>query len=153
MYLDTCRTNNNQTNAAVINMKKFLSMAVLFSVFGPMALGQTNYECIVDRVTGFHEDSATGDWNQTTFLPGERFSIVEIREDVYQADRIDDSRPWSAICLQRSGQSTDSFTCRQGTNEIHFNRKELRFISFRYFGYWNGSSDSVSMAIGKCGVS
>lgn len=131
-------------------MKKIIFLAAVLAAFVPAARGDTTYECIVDLVTGFHHDSATDSWSQADFLPGERFAIVEIEKDVYRADRIDEGRPWSAICLHRSGPADGSFTCRQGTNELHFNRKELRFVSFRYFGFWSGSNDSLSMAIGKC---
>ena len=131
-------------------MKKILLMAASLIGLATAAHGETNYECIVDLVTGFHHDANTDAWNEASFLPGERFAITAIEGGVYKAERIDEHRRWSALCEQRSDQTEDSFSCRKGTNELHFNRKELRFTAFRYFGFWNGSNDSLSIAIGRC---
>ena len=96
-----------------------------------------------DLVTGFHHNSDRDTWQHATFLPGERFSISEFRPEIYNAERLDSQNSWSAICTLRKDQSDDSFSCRDRTNEFHFHRKELRFTAFRYFGYWNGSKDSL----------
>ena len=133
-------------------MKKILLLTCFLAGLASAADDENNYECIADMVTGFHHDAQTGAWNQATFLPGERFAITRLSDEIYKAERIDENSSWSAICQRRSDQSEDSFSCRQGTNELHFNRKALRFTAFRYFGYWNGSQDSLSIAIGRCAV-
>lgn len=133
-------------------MKKTLLAAAFFFGMASFANGETNYVCIVDLVTGFHHDESTDTWNEASFLPGERFAITQLRDNAYEVERIDEHRQWTAMCVQRSDEADGSFSCRNGTDELHFNRKELRFTSFRYYGFWNGSNDSLSIAIGRCAV-
>ena len=114
------------------------------------AIADTGYVCIADHVSGFHHNADRDTWEQATFLPGERFLISEIRQDIYKVETTDEHNGWSAICTLRPDQTDDSFTCEKGTTELHFNRREMRFTSFRYFGFWNGSNDSLSITIGKC---
>ena len=122
----------------------------MLMIFSSTAIAENNYLCITDLVSGFNHAADRDTWEQTTFLPGQRFSITEIQPDTYQAEKVDKQNPWSAICLPRRDQTDDSFSCESRTTELHFNRKELRFTLFRYFGYWNGSRDSLSISIGTC---
>jgi len=111
-----------------------------------------NYLCIADNVTGFSLDPATGSWNRASFLPGERFQITETSQGGYSLEKLDEILPWSADCRHRDDLDSDSYTCETGTNTVHFNRRELRFAAFRYYGYWTGSNDSMSISIGSCYV-
>jgi len=129
--------------------KKALLLATL-SFFSGSAIADAGYVCIADLVTGFHHNTERDTWENAVFLPGERFLISEVRQDVYKVATAGERNAWSTICTLRTDQSDDSFSCASGTNELHFNRSELRFTAFRYFGYWNGSNDSLSIAIGKC---
>jgi hypothetical protein len=129
--------------------KKVLALT-FFAFVCSNAVAESDYVCITDFVSGFHYDSDRNNWKHATFLPGERFMIHERSEDAYRVERIDDHSSWSAICTARTDQTEDSFSCTSGTNQFHFNRKQLRFTAFRYFGYWNGSTDSISISIGKC---
>lgn len=129
--------------------KKILLLATLV-FFSTSAIADNSYLCIADLVTGFHHDESHDTWEQSAFLPGERFVLNEERENFYRIERSGDTGSWAAICNSRTDLSEDSITCESGTNQFHFNRKLLRFTSFRYFGYWNGSSDSLSISIGKC---
>lgn len=123
---------------------------ILLTILTNSAAAESNYVCIVDLVSGFHHDMATESWQHATFLPGERFTVSEFSDGTYAVKKMDVQKPWSANCTPRQDQTEDSLSCRSKTNEFHFNRKELRFTAFRYFGYWNGSKDSLSISIGKC---
>ncbi len=129
--------------------KKSLFLATLL-IISNNAIADGGYVCIADLVTGFHHNADRDAWEQATFLPGERFLVREIRQDVYKVETTGERNGWSTICTLRSNQTDESFSCESGTNELHFNRSELRFTAFRYFGYWNGSKDSLSITIGKC---
>lgn len=129
--------------------KKMLALTI-FTLFSTNALADASYLCITDLVSGFHHDENRDNWEHTTFLPGERFAINERRKDVYEVKKLGDERTWSAICTARTDLTDDSFSCTSGTDQFHFNRKLLRFTSFRFFGYWNGSTDSLSISIGQC---
>ena len=122
----------------------------IFTLFSSSTSAEVNYECVTDLVSGFHYDEERYAWEHATFLPGERFLIYERREDTYQVERMDNNSTWSATCTPRTDQTADSFSCMSGADQFHFNRKEMRFTAFRYFGYWNGSTDSLSISIGKC---
>lgn len=128
---------------------KMTSLGFLI-LFATNVLADTSYTCITDKVTGFSQDTEMDDWEFTRFLPGERFLLSHGADDTYELQKLGEQTPWSAICTARHDQTEDSFSCTSRTNEFHFNRKAMRFTSFRYFGYWNGSSDSLSIAIGKC---
>ena len=129
--------------------KNMLTLAT-FVLISNTAIADTGYVCIADLVSGFHHNAERDTWEQATFLPGERFLISEIRQDVYKVETADDRNAWPTFCTLRTDQTSDSFSCESGTNELHFNRSELLFTAFRYFGYWNGSKDSLSITIGKC---
>jgi hypothetical protein len=129
--------------------KKMLSLTI-FTLFSSSAFADVNYLCVADFASGFHYDEDHHAWENATFLPGERFMISERREDNYKVEKIGENSTWSAKCKRRTDQTDDSFSCMSGANQFHFNRKELRFTSFRYFGYWNGSTDSLSISIGRC---
>ncbi len=131
-------------------MNKKILMAAFLALVTAVVHAQSGYLCIVDDVTGFHFDSDRGAWKQASFLPGERFEVTEFSAGVFRVQRLDDTSAWAAVCTRRADQSEDSFSCEAGTDQFHFNRKELRFTSFRYFGYWNGSYDSLSISIGRC---
>jgi hypothetical protein len=130
-------------------IKNLLTLAT-FVFISNTAIADTGYLCIADLVSGFNHNAERGSWEHATFLPGERFLISEVRRDVYKVETTGERNAWSTICTMRTAQSGDSFSCESGTNELHFNRAEQRFTAFRYFGYWNGSRDSVSITIGKC---
>lgn len=129
--------------------RNFFALSFLYcaTVF---ASDESGFLCITDKVTGFHRDEATGGWQQTSFLPGERFLITAVDENRYRIAVEDDIRTWSADCRARTELGEGSFTCESGTDTVHFNKRELKFTAFRYFGYWSGSNDSVSMSIGNC---
>ena len=129
--------------------KKMLALTI-FTLFSTNALADASYLCITDLVSGLHHDEDRDNWEHATFLPGERFTINERRKDVYEVEKLGVERSWPAICTARADQTEDSFSCAIGTDQFHFNRKLLRFTSFRYFGYWNGSTDSLSISIGTC---
>lgn len=129
--------------------KKFLILAITTVLSANTAVADS-YLCITDLVSGFHYDEERASWQQSTFLPGERFEIEERRQDVYVVKKLDAERGWTAQCLARTDLSEDSFSCTSGGNQFHFNRKLLQFTSLRVFGYWNGSHDSLSMSLGKC---
>jgi hypothetical protein len=131
-----------------MNNKSLLLVAII--LMSGNAIADTGFVCIADLVSGFHHNAERDNWEQATFLPGERFLISEIRQDVYKVETPGERNAWSTICTLRTDQTSDSFSCESGTNELHFNRSELRFTAFRYFGYWNGSKDSLSITIGKC---
>ena len=129
--------------------KKMLSLTILI-LYLSSASADVNYECVADLVSGFHYDSELYEWENANFLPGERFVITEHGKDSYRVERLGQDIAWSATCTPRTDQTEDSFSCMGGADQFHFNRKELRFTAFRYFGYWNGSTDSLSISIGKC---
>ena len=129
--------------------KKMLSLTILILYFSS-ASADVNYECVTDLVSGFHYNSEHYEWENANFLPGERFVITEHGKDSYHVERLGQDITWSATCTPRTDQTEDSFSCMEGADQFHFNRKELRFTAFRYFGYWNGSTDSLSISIGKC---
>lgn len=129
--------------------KKMLSLTI-FTLFSTSAFADVNYLCVTDFASGLHYDEDHQAWENATFLPGERFMIRERRQDTYQVEKIGENSTWSAKCTRRTDQTDDSFSCMSGANQFHFNRKEMRFASFRYFGYWNGSTDSLSISIGRC---
>jgi len=131
-------------------MNKKLLALIVVTVFSTNALADASYQCIADLVSGLHHDENRDRWAQANFLPGERFAINEQRKDVYEVKSFSSGGDWSVICLARTELGNDSFSCTSGTNQFHFNRKLLRFTSFRYFGYWNGSTDSLSISIGQC---
>lgn len=131
-------------------MKNAVLGLMILTLLSANAVADTHYLCITDLVSGFHYDEQRNSWNQTTFLPGERFMLREIGDGVFKIEKLDQVRGWTAICDARTDLSDDSFTCASGANQFHFNRKLLQFTSFRYFGYWNGSMDSLSMSLGKC---
>ena len=133
-----------------INKANAVVWPVLFMLLAAPASAQADYLCITEQVTGFSHDVDRDAWVQVNFLPGERFTISARGPGAYQIKKQGEHNIWSAKCTLRDDQSDDSFSCRSGTNELHFNRKTLRFTSMRYFGYWNGSSDSISVAIGRC---
>jgi hypothetical protein len=129
--------------------KKVLALTI-FTLFSANALADASFLCVTDVVSGLHHDEDRDNWEHASFLPGERFAINERRKDVYEVERLGVQRTWPAICTARTDQTDDSFSCAIGTDQFHFNRKLLRFTSVRYFGYWNGSTDSLSISIGTC---
>lgn len=131
-------------------MNKKLLALTIFTLFSNNALASASYLCITDLVSGFYYDEGLAEWQQTTFLPGEKFMVTERRQNVFDVRKLDTERSWSAKCTVRADLTEDSFSCTSGTNQFHFNRKLLRFTSFRLFGYWNGSNDSLSMSVGEC---
>ncbi|MDH3513204.1 MAG: hypothetical protein OER85_20400 [Gammaproteobacteria bacterium] len=132
-----------------MNMKKMLTLVTIMSL-STNTVAAAGFLCITDLVSGFHYDEERATWQQATFLPGERFEINERREGVYELKKLDTEKGWSAQCTARTDLSEDSFSCSSGTNQFHFNKKLLRFTSLRFFGYWNGSNDSLSMSMGQC---
>ena len=122
----------------------------MLTLFSARASADDSYLCITDLVSGFHYSEDHAAWEHAKFLSGEKFVIRKRRADSYQVERVGNNSKWSAKCTHRTDQSNDSFSCVSGTDQFHFNRKELRFTAFRYFGYWNGSTDSLSISIGKC---
>jgi hypothetical protein len=131
-------------------MKKMILPLACSMLLSTNVIAENNYLCITDEVTGFNHDAGMDAWKHTSFVAGQRYRITEIQPNLYQAQKVDEQSPWSAACTPRRDQTDDSFSCENRTTELHFNRKELRFTLFRYFGYWNGSRDSLSMSIGKC---
>jgi hypothetical protein len=132
------------------NMKpEFLALTLLCCVTS-VAGQDESFVCITDKVTGFNYNDSTGGWDTSAFLPGERFRISALGIDSYKIEKLDEFQDWTAACQRRNDLDEDSFTCETGTNAVHFNRKELRFTAFRYFGFWNGSKDSMSISIGSC---
>lgn len=129
--------------------KKLLALMIL-TFLTTNALADSSYLCITDLVSGLHHDENRDIWEHANFLPGERFAIHERRKDIYEVKKLGDERSWSAICTGRTDLADDSFSCTSGTDQFHFNRKLLRFTSVRFFGYWNGSTDSLSISIGQC---
>lgn len=129
--------------------KKMLSLIILVLSFSS-ASADVNYECVTDVVSGIHYNNKFNEWENATYLPGERFVITGRGEDSYQVKRLGLNVSWSAACTPRTEQEEDSFSCMDGAEQFHFNRKELRFTAIRYFGYWNGSTDSLSISIGRC---
>ncbi|MGI9247910.1 MAG: hypothetical protein ACR2QI_02770 [Woeseiaceae bacterium] len=131
-------------------MKKRMLSLTIFTLFSISVYADVSYVCVTDFESGFHYDKDRSAWKNATFLPGERFVINEQREDIYKVEKIGDDSAWSAMCTRRTDKSDDSFSCMSEANQFHFNRKEMRFTAFRYFGYWNGSTDSLSISIGQC---
>jgi hypothetical protein len=131
-------------------MKNSVLSLPIIILFSTSAIAENNYLCITEDVTGFNHQSERDTWEHATFVAGQRYRITEVQADIYQAVRVDEQNPWSAACTPRRDQTDDSFSCENRTTELHFNRKELRFTLIRYFGYWNGSRDSLSLSIGKC---
>ena len=129
--------------------RNFLAFSLLCSAT-VFATDESGFLCITDQVTGFHRDETTGNWQKTSFLPGEKFLITAVDGNRYRIEVEDDIRTWSADCRARTKLDEDSFTCESGTETVHFNKKERKFTAFRYYGYWSGSNDSVSMSIGSC---
>ena len=128
---------------------KMLALTI-FTLFSTNALANASYVCITDLVSGLHYDENGDNWEHANFLPGERFSINERRKDVYEVKKLGDGRTWSAICVAHADLTDDSFICTSGTNQFNFNRELLRFTSIRFYGYWNGSTDGLSISIGRC---
>jgi len=129
--------------------KKLLALTVA-TLFSTNSLADASFQCIVDLVSGLHHDEIRDRWEHANFLLGERFTITEQRKDVYEVKDLGGGGKRSVICTARDDLGDDSFSCMSGTNQFHFNRKLLRFTSIRYFGYWNGSTDSLSVSIGQC---
>ena len=131
-------------------MKKTTLALTVFTLFSTDVLADTSYLCVTDLVSGLRHDENLDNWKHASFLPGERFIINEQRNGVYEVSRLGDEKTWSAICAARADLTDDSFICTSGTDQFNFNRQLLRFTSFRFFGYWNGSTDSLSISIGQC---
>ncbi len=131
-----------------MNMKT-LSLIILIVCFSS-ASADVNYECVTDVVSGVHYNKKFNEWENATYLPGEKFVINKRGDNSYHVKRLGLNISWTAACTPRTDQTEDSFSCMDGTEQFHFNRKELRFTAFRYFGYWNGSNDSLSISIGRC---
>lgn len=131
-------------------MMKTSSLALLSILCCLPAVANVNFECVTDLASGFHYDSELYEWENVNFLAGERFVITEHGKDSYRVNRLGQDTKWSATCTPRTDQTEDSFSCMGGADQFHFNRKEMRFTAFRYFGYWNGSTDSLSISIGRC---
>ena len=129
--------------------KKMLALITLVFCFSS-AFADANYECVTDLVSGIHYNEKFNEWENATYLPGERFVITKRGENSYHVKRLGLNISWSATCTRQTDQTDDSFSCMDGAEQFHFNRKELRFTAIRYFGYWNGSNDSVSISIGRC---
>ncbi len=129
--------------------KKMLALITLVFCFSS-AFADANYECVTDLVSGIHYNEKLNEWENATYLPGERFVITKRGENSYHVRRLGLNISWSATCTRQTDQTEDSFSCMDGAEQFHFNRKELRFTAIRYFGYWNGSNDSVSISIGRC---
>ncbi len=129
--------------------KKLLSLTV-FTLLSTDVLADASYLCITDLVSGLHHDENLDNWKHASFLPGERFTINEQSSGVYEVKKLGDGSTWSAICTARVDLTDDSFVCTSGTDQFNFNRQLLRFTSLRIFGYWNGSTDSLSISIGQC---
>jgi hypothetical protein len=131
-------------------MKTRILALTLLGCAASMAAEHEGFICITDKVNGFNHNPVTDDWEHATFLPGERFQLRATSPDSYQIEKLDELRPWTASCRQRDDLGEDTFSCEFETNAVHFSRKELRFTAFRYFGFWSGSKDSVSVSIGSC---
>ncbi len=129
--------------------KKMLALTICV-LFSTNVLANASYLCITDLASGLHHDENREIWEHANFLPGQRFAINERRNGVYEVKQLGGERPWSAICIARTDLTGDSFICTSGTGQFNFNRQLLRFTSFRFFGYWNGSTDSLSISIGQC---
>ena len=130
---------------------KYKLLAVSILVCATCIAGdQEAYLCITDKVTGFAHNEATGGWDRSSFLPGERFLVSAIDGERYRIERLDDELPWVADCRLRDDIGDDSFTCESGASTVHFNRKTRLFTAVRHFGYWTGSTDSLSMSLGSC---
>jgi hypothetical protein len=80
----------------------------IFTLFSTNAFADGSYECTTDLVSGIHYNKEYREWENATFLPGERFLINEVREGTYQVERMDNKIKWSAVCTPRSDQ-TDRF--------------------------------------------
>jgi hypothetical protein len=130
--------------------KSWIPLLALTCCAAIPALENERFICVADSVTGFNFDDVTDEWDSAAFLPGERFLISGTGADSYKLEKLDDFRSWTASCRLRDDLDEHSYSCESGTNAVHFNRKELRFAAFRYFGYWSGSNDSVSISIGGC---
>ncbi len=131
-----------------MNNGKF-ALVIAYLLFAGVA-SASEYLCVVDAETGFHHDTDREQWKQASFVAGARFSLIALGENSYKASKLGLGSPWSALCRARPEFSDDSFSCESGATAFHFNRSELRFTVFRYFGYWNGGRDSLSVAIGQC---
>ncbi len=129
--------------------KKMLALTV-FTLLSTDVLADAGYLCITDLVSGLHHDENLDNWKHASFLPGERFTINAQSSGVYEVKKSGDGSTWSAICTARVDLTDDSFVCTSGTDQFNFNRQLLRFTSFRFFGYWNGSTDSLSVSMGQC---
>ena len=129
--------------------KKMLALITLVFCFSS-AFADANYECVTDLVSGIHYNEKFNEWENATYLPGERFVITKRGENSYHVKRLGLNISWSATCTRQTDQTDDSFSCMDGAEQFHFNRQELRFTAIRSFGYWNGSNDSVSISIGRC---
>ncbi len=129
--------------------KKMLALTV-FTLLSTDVLADAGYLCITDLVSGLHHDENLDNWKHASFLPGERFTINEQSSGIYEVKKLGDGSTWSAICTARVDLTNDSFVCTSGTDQFNFNRQLLRFTSFRFFGYWNGSTDSLSVSMGQC---
>ncbi len=131
-------------------MTKTMLALTVFTLLSTNVLADASYLCITDLVSGLHHDENIDNWKHANFLPGEKFTIKEQREGVYEVKKLGDESKWSAICTARADLTDDSFICTSGTDQFNFNRQLLRFTSIRYFGYWNGSTDSLSISMGQC---
>lgn len=127
-----------------------IPLILLLCCVPTIAAEPERFLCITDHVTGFSHNEESRDWERSSFLPGERFLITATEPDHYRIEKLDEFRAWSADCRPRSDVDDDSFTCEDGTNAVHFNRAAGRFTAFRYFGFWTGSTDSMSISIGSC---
>ena len=131
-------------------MKKTVLALTVFTLLSTDVFASASYLCITDLVSGLHHDGDRGNWKHANFLPGEKYTISEQRNGVYEVKKLGDGKTWSAICAARADLTDDSFICTSGTDQFNFNRQLLRFTSFRFFGYWNGSTDSLSISMGQC---
>ena len=129
--------------------KKMLALTVS-TLLSTDVLADASYLCVTDLVSGLHHDENLDNWKHASFLPGERFTINEQSSGVYEVKKLGDGSTWSATCTARVDLTDDSFVCTSGTDQFNFNRQLLRFTSLRFFGYWNGSTDSLSISIGQC---
>jgi hypothetical protein len=96
-------------------IKRIFLLALLLSI-STLASEADRYLCITDQVTGFHHDGENGNWQETSFLPGERFLITATGDDKFKIEKLDEFGSWLAGCRRRTDQTDDSYTCETRTN-------------------------------------
>lgn len=112
------------------------------------------YICISEKSTGFSFNKATKEWVITRFNVNDEKFVLTKNEGIWNWKKLGESA--SLFVCDDDFNGSGYLRCRGIGDEITFNKKNLRFMSFYRIGYVSAGivgtegGDTPNITIGKC---